>query len=181
MIRYQTSAAQSPIRLRGLCLPRRSSRLLRALGLIVVRVSATAESSNLFQCAELRKATFMDSPLAGRAILIIEDDVLVALDIQQTFEQQGAAITTARTIAAALLAIEDPSLSAAIVDHALGDGDSSVLCQRLKERDVPFITYSGHSNLDGACAGTKHLTKPTSGSLLVSTVKSMLAERQHSN
>ena len=110
----------------------------------------------------------MKRPLAGRAILIIEDEVLIALDIQEALEEQGAETTTARTIAAALLAIEDPVLSAAIVDHALGDGDSSVLCQRLKERDVPFITHSGYANLDGACAGTKHLTKPTSGSLLVS-------------
>lgn len=113
-----------------------------------------------------------------RRDMIIEDDVLVALDIQQAFEHQGARTTTTRTVAAALLAIEDPSLAAAIVDHALGDGDSSVLCQRLKERDVPFITYSGHTNIDGACAGTMHLTKPTSGSLLVSTVKDILAQRQ---
>lgn len=116
----------------------------------------------------------MERPLSGLAILIIEDDVLVALDIQQAFEHQGARTTTTRTVASALLAIEDPSLSAAIVDHALGDGDSSVLCQRLKELDVPFITYSGHTNVDGACAGTKHLTKPTSGSLLVSTMQDML-------
>lgn len=58
----------------------------------------------------------MQGPLSGRAILIIEDEVLVALDIQQALEEQGAETTTARTVAAALLAIEDPILSAAIVD-----------------------------------------------------------------
>ena len=123
----------------------------------------------------------MERPLSGRAILIIEDDVLVALDIQQALEEQGAKTTTARTVAAALVSIEDHALSAAIVDHALGDGDSSVLCQLLKERDVPFITYSGYTNLDGACAGTTHLTKPTSGSQVASTMKEMLAQRNPSN
>lgn len=51
----------------------------------------------------------MQRPLSGRAILIIEDEVLVALDIQQALEEQGAETTTARTVAAALLAIEDPT------------------------------------------------------------------------
>ena len=60
----------------------------------------------------------MERPLAGRAILIIEDEVLIALDIQQALEEQGAETTTARTIAAALLAIEDPVLSPSLTTHS---------------------------------------------------------------
>ena len=123
----------------------------------------------------------MEHSLSGQSILIIEDQALIALDIQQVLEEQGARTSTVRTVAAALLAIEDPAISAAIVDHALGNGDGSVLCQRLKDRRVPFVTYSGHANLEGACAGTRHLTKPTSESLLVSTLKDMLALRQNPN
>jgi DNA-binding NtrC family response regulator len=146
--------------------------------LIGVRDIATIANRLFRHCAELRESDTMEHSLSGQSILIIEDQALIALDIQQALEDQGAKTTTVRTIAAALLAIEDPAISATIVDHALGDGDGSVLCQRLKDRGVPFITYSGHANLAGACAGARHLTKPTSEALLVSTLKDVLALRQ---
>jgi len=84
---------------------------------------------------------------------------------------------SARTLAAALLAVEDRSLSAAIVDHALGDGDSSEVCERLKARDVPFVTYSGFASVVGACAEAAHMDKPASPTALVATVKGLLAAR----
>ena len=123
----------------------------------------------------------MQRPLVGRVILVIEDEPLIALDIQQAFEDAGAKTVSARTISAALLAIEAPGLSAAIVDHALGDGDSSELCQRLKERKVPFVTYSGFAHLEGACAGAQHVNKPASPAVLVATVTGLLARRPISN
>jgi DNA-binding response OmpR family regulator len=123
----------------------------------------------------------MDRPLAGRLILIIEDEPLIALGISDALQEAGAQTVTARTLAAALVAIEGPSLSAAIVDHALGDGDSSELCQRLKERNVPFLMYSGYSTLEGACAGGVHVNKPATPTLLVTTVKTLLAQRPISN
>lgn len=119
----------------------------------------------------------MDRPLLGRVILVIEDEVLIALNVQDAFEDAGATVVVTRTLAAALVAVEDHSLSAAIVDHALGDGDSSEICKRLKERDVPFITYSGFTHLAGACAEAEHVNKPASPSVLVATLTGLLAGR----
>jgi len=123
----------------------------------------------------------MERPLAGRVILVIEDEPLIAIDIQQAFEDAGATVVVARTLSAAFVSVEDTSLSAAIVDHALGDGDSSELCERLTERAVPFVTYSGFAHLDGACAGAEHVNKPASPSVLVATVTGLLASRPISN
>ena len=117
----------------------------------------------------------MERPLAGRVILIIEDEPLIALNISDAFQDEGAKTITTRTLAAALVAVEDPALSAAIVDHALGDGDSSELCERLKERKVPFVTYSGYVNPAGACAEAVHVNKPATPRVLVTTVKGLLA------
>jgi DNA-binding response OmpR family regulator len=61
----------------------------------------------------------MQRPLAGRVILIIEDETLIAIDIKETFEEAGARVIIAPTAAAALMAIQEPGLSGAIVDHAL--------------------------------------------------------------
>jgi DNA-binding response OmpR family regulator len=65
----------------------------------------------------------MDRPLAGRSILIVEDEPLIALDIQRGFEAAGARVMTMRSLQTALAAVEDPDLSAAILDHALGKDD----------------------------------------------------------
>ena len=109
----------------------------------------------------------MQPPLIRRVILIMEDEPLIAVDIEQAFEDEGATTMSASTLATALLAVENCSLSAAIVDHALGDEDSSGIIERLKERDVPFVIYSGFANLGGACAEAEHVSKPASPSVLL--------------
>lgn len=123
----------------------------------------------------------MDRPLAGRIVLIIEDEPLIAIDVQDAFQDAGATAIIARTLTAAIVAVEEPGLSAAIVDHALGDDDSSELCERLTARNIPFVTYSGFTRLDGACGVGAHVNKPASASVLVATVAGLLASRPISN
>jgi DNA-binding response OmpR family regulator len=120
----------------------------------------------------------MDASLAGRLILIAEDEPLIALDITKGFEDEGATVIAAATLAEALRVVEDPALSAAILDHALSDGDSSTVCARMRKRDIPFITYSGYEYLGGAYGDCVHVRKPASVSVLVATVKGLLAERR---
>ena len=122
----------------------------------------------------------MEASLKGRLILVAEDEPLIALDITLAFEDEGAWVIRARTLNEALLGVEDQALSAAILDHALGDGDSTQVCGRLKERNIPFVTYSGYDSPRGPCQGGVHVKKPTSMSLLVTTVKGLLAERRTS-
>jgi CheY-like chemotaxis protein len=86
------------------------------------------------------------------------------------------AVLMARTLAEGLHAVEDPALSAAILDHALSDGDTSEICQRMKERNIPFVTYSGYDDLVGVCREGVHVNKPASMSVLVATVQGLLAE-----
>jgi CheY-like chemotaxis protein len=83
--------------------------------------------------------------LDGRSILVVEDEPLIAMDIAQAFEATGAALTTTNTLHHAMILVEHDGLSGAILDHSLGDGDSSLLCTRLKERGIPFMIYSGHA------------------------------------
>ena len=81
----------------------------------------------------------MDSVLTGRLILIVEDEPLIAMDLAQAFERAGARVVSANTLRHAVLLVENDDLSAAVLDHGLGDGDSSRLCERLKQREVPFL------------------------------------------
>lgn len=112
--------------------------------------------------------------LAGRAILIVEDEPLVALDISLAFEAMGALILTARSLADAVRLVECDGLSAAVVDLGLADGDTEVLCARLKERSVPFILPSGYSHLGDACDSGVVVPKPAHPATLVETVIRLL-------
>jgi DNA-binding response OmpR family regulator len=115
--------------------------------------------------------------LAGRLILVCEDEPLIALDIANAFTHAGARVATARSLRDALIAVEDGTLSAAILDHALGDGDSSELCERLKKRNIPFVLYSGFGDLGGACGEAVHVPKPGTPELLVTTMEGLLRRR----
>ena len=119
----------------------------------------------------------MDRPLVGRSILIVEDEPLIALDIQREFEAAGARVLLKRSLQSALVAVEEDAPSAAILDHALGNDDSLPLCERLKERDIPFVLHSGYSNLEGACRDGVVVDKPNHPQLLVTTVVGLLRSR----
>lgn len=119
----------------------------------------------------------MTGPLAGRVVLIIEDEILIAFDLEATLQEHGATTVTVRTVAEALPAVESPDICAAIVDHALGDGDSSELCRRLTERNVPYITYTGNPQLTGPCSSAERLEKPASPDVLLAAFQKLLEGR----
>src|SRR6478672_7940031 len=91
--------------------------------------------------------------LTGRTILVIEDEPLVALAIADAFKSAGAQVLIARTLEHAIREAGTANLTAAVIDHAMHDGaTTSDVCALLKERDIPFIVYSGFTKLEGACA-----------------------------
>jgi DNA-binding response OmpR family regulator len=123
----------------------------------------------------------MDRPLAGRSILIVEDEPLIALDIETAFERAGARVITANRHASAAALVEQDGLSAAVLDHALGNGDSSDLCERLGKRGIPFVIYSGFGEKAGACQQAPHVSKPANPEVLVTTVAGLLLGQRSVN
>ena len=112
--------------------------------------------------------------LDGRSILIVEDEPLIVMDITQAFEGTGAALTTTNTLHHAMILVEHDGLSGAILDHSLGDGDSSLLYARLTERGIPFLIYSGFHTVEGPCAGAPHISKPAARGELVAAMESLI-------
>ena len=87
--------------------------------------------------------------LAGRSILIVEDEPLIALEVHAAFHAAGASIISAADSKEAVRMIDLPDLSAAVVDIDLGDGDDcSAVCKRLSERGIPFVFYTGNARAD---------------------------------
>ena len=114
-------------------------------------------------------------PLDGRSILVVEDEPLIALDIVDALEKAGAAVLTMDTLKHALIAAERPGITGAIVDRLMKDGDATPLCERLNERGIPFLIYSGLSKTGrGACALAPHLEKPATEAQLVMAVVNLI-------
>jgi DNA-binding response OmpR family regulator len=120
----------------------------------------------------------MHSKLGGRSILVVEDEPLIGMDIVDALKSAGASVTTAMSPKHTLILVEDDGLDAAIIDHGLADDDSSRLCERLKERDIPFVIYSGFSKIEGVCAEAPLVKKPASPDVLIATVEGLLASKR---
>jgi CheY-like chemotaxis protein len=90
-----------------------------------------------------------DRPLAGRSVLIVEDELLVALDVRAAFSAAGASVVSAANCSEALRLLDAHGPSAAIVDIDLGHGeDCSKVCERLSERGIPFVFFTGEMRPD---------------------------------
>jgi DNA-binding response OmpR family regulator len=112
--------------------------------------------------------------LAGRSILIVEDEPLIALNIGLAFEKAGAAVVAARCLPDAVRLVERDGLSAAVLDFGLGDGDAKTLCGRLKERNIPFVLHSGYAHVSAACHGGTVIPKPADPETLIDAVVKLL-------
>jgi DNA-binding response OmpR family regulator len=86
--------------------------------------------------------------LAGRSILIVEDEPLIALEVHAAFNAAGANIVSASNSKEALRTISLPGLSAAVVDINLGGHDCSEICKRLSDIGIPFVFYTGEARTD---------------------------------
>ncbi len=83
-------------------------------------------------------------PLRGRDVLLVEDNMIIALDAEESLYDLGAStVTVAPTVGDALdhLAGNKPGFAA--LDYNLGDGTSAVVAQRLRAMNVPFVFMTG--------------------------------------
>ena len=119
------------------------------------------------------------SPLQGRSILIVEDEPLITMDLTLALEITGATVTSTNTLKHALLLVEHAGLSAAILDHALGDDNSSLLYKRLNERGIPFMIYSGYPRIEGASHDALHIQKPSSHEVLVAAMEGLIQRAEN--
>jgi hypothetical protein len=84
------------------------------------------------------------------------------MDVAHALECEGAVVHHARDIEPALRIADHPSLSAGIIDVHLVSGSAESVCERLTERSVPFIFYTGTQPLASArFAGAPIVQKPS--------------------
>ena len=116
------------------------------------------------------------SSLVGHSILVVEDEALVAMDVQVCLQREGAYVVCAGSAAEAVRLADRPGLSAAIIDYDLGDENGESVCDRLAKRSVPFLFYSGWdaNYLHDRWNSVPILSKPVSPEELVSALQGLL-------
>ncbi len=116
--------------------------------------------------------------LPGRRILLVEDSMIIALDLEDLLKAQGASEVAVAASAAeglALLARGMPDV--ALLDINLGPETSLPLADELKRLGVPYLFMTGYG--DRLDLGDRHravprITKPIDRERLVEAVERLL-------
>ena len=83
--------------------------------------------------------------MAGQRLLVVEDELLVALDIESILSEAGLdVIGPASTAAEALKLIADTPPDAALIDASLSGEPIDAVAQALSERGIPFAYVTGY-------------------------------------
>ena len=101
-----------------------------------------------------------DMPLSGCDVLLLEDNMIIALEAEDLLRELGAAaVYTASTVAGAEQILEAERIDWALLDINLGVSTSLGLAETLRDAGIPFIFASGY---DGNMAlGEVHRTSLT--------------------
>jgi CheY-like chemotaxis protein len=88
----------------------------------------------------------MDDVLAGRRILVVEDDMLALFMIEDMLADLGCdSVIVAASIDQALALIDGQVFDAALLDVDLGGDDSHPVADALAARKIPFAISTGYS------------------------------------
>lgn len=104
----------------------------------------------------------MDRFLAGKTVLVVEDELLSAMELERLIEEAGGHVCGPTGRLAEALALAEGKIDAAVLDARL-DGDSSApLAARLRQRKIPFLLASGYQakSLPEGLEGAALLEKP---------------------
>jgi PAS domain S-box-containing protein len=107
--------------------------------------------------------------VAGRRVLLVEDEALVAMMIQECLAESGHSVIGPISRAAdALQAAKDADYDAAILDINLGDGMAYPVADILSARGVPFVFVTGYEadTIDERFRAVPILQKPIERQML---------------
>jgi DNA-binding NtrC family response regulator len=101
----------------------------------------------------------------AKTILIVEDEFLVAMDLEMILRRHGWLILgPTATIAETLRLLKTTQPSVAILDVRLKDGVVTPVVEALQDLDVPFVVSSAYERPDSlvgkVLAGATNVGKP---------------------
>lgn len=118
--------------------------------------------------------------VAGRRVLVVEDEALIALEIESSLLALGVDVVgPTGSLATAMKLADDPTLDAAILDVNIRGGQKVYpVAELLAARGIPFILASGYGDwvLPDALRDQPRLTKPYTSAELQDHVTHLLRQ-----
>jgi len=112
--------------------------------------------------------------LGGLRVLVLEDEFLIAMDVEQLCRDHGAEeVVIARDMRDIDIDDVNGRFDVAIVDVMLGGTSTLDFARQLMERGLPFVFASGYANLEEinvSFPGVAVVGKPYGGNDLVQAV-----------
>ncbi len=111
-----------------------------------------------------------------RKVLVVEDEMIIALGIEEALLDLGAQVVgPAARLDAALQLAREACIDAAILDINIRGGNSYAVADILAERGIPFVFCSGYSDwaLEERHRDRPRLTKPYSSQDLKNRVQQL--------
>ena len=117
--------------------------------------------------------------LHGRRVLIIEDEMLVAMELKSVLQKHGYNVLgPAETVERAISLIDEGQPEAAVLDLNLNGRSALPVAAVLNERGVPFVVVSGHVATQGQApelGRAPRLAKPVNHPTLLRELTRLLA------
>ena len=114
-------------------------------------------------------------------MLVVEDDSLLAFEIQDILSEAGYEIVgPAATVAKALHLIESHKPHAAFVDYHLNGVYATAVAQMLTARNIPFVVVTGseRESLPAEFSNAMFARKPFSAARLLEIADALLSGSQ---
>lgn len=118
--------------------------------------------------------------VVGRAVLIVEDEFLIAMDLKLILQGRGwDVIGPAPTVRSALGLLAGSSPAVAVLDIHLGRELVTPVADALRARGIPFVIASAYAfpeEIGGdPLGGAPNVGKPTTEHRLISALEQLLA------
>lgn len=116
-------------------------------------------------------------PLTGRRVLVVEDESMIALQIEQALDEAGCTIVgPAARVLDALDLLETTEVDAALLDINVAGEPSFPVADMLMSRGVPFAFctgYAGTSVLPSRYTGVALIAKPFTPANIIEAVEAL--------
>ena len=116
--------------------------------------------------------------IAGRKVLIVEDEALIALDLKQAVEEAGGSVIGPfLRMDRALSAVKNALIDAAILDVDIAGVPVFAVADRLTWARVPIVFHTARHDALGLAQrfrGARVATKPSSSDRIVAMVAQAL-------
>ncbi|HVY04519.1 MAG TPA: response regulator [Burkholderiales bacterium] len=124
-----------------------------------------------------------DTPLAGKRLLVVEDEFLIALDIERMLEAAGAtAIASAAQVAEALAMLDkDAPFDAVVLDLKLDRESSLPVAEWLMNAGIPFVFLTGaptEANETSRFGNAPVVAKPFDSAALIAALTLIMSTRR---